>query len=426
LNIVTLTPGAAGMYCGGCMRDNALTAALRRAGHDALQVPLYTPLKTDETDNSLPRVFFGGINVYLQQKSSLLRRLPEWLEKRMDDPAWIRFATRFGVKTKPEELGEMTVSMLQGEEGNQAREIEKLAEWLSSTQKPDVICFSNALMIGMAKRLRTLLNVPLVCTLQGEDFFLDHLPPQSREKAWSLLRDCAAHIDAFIAVSRYYAGVMSARLNLPAEKVHAVHNGIDLSEYAPATQKHLEPAIVYLARMAPEKGLKTLVDAFKLLRKDEKHARVRLRIGGSLTGNDKDFVRALRNDLKRAKLDRDVDFLPNLDKAEKIALLQSGTVFSVPATYGEAFGLFVLEALACGVPVVQPRHGAFPEILAETGGGVLCEPDSAVDLADNLAKLLSNPEKAAALGEQGRQRVLEKYGVDRMAADVAAVLKRVA
>src|ERR1043165_697077 len=205
MNIVLLTPGAADMYCGGCLRDNALTAALRKLGHDALLVPLYTPLKTDDADNSIGKIFFGGVNVYLQQKSKLLRKLPTWIEKRLDDPAFLRFVTRFGIKTNPAQLGEMTISMLLGEDGNQAREVSKLAEWLTEHCKPDVICLSNALMTGIAKRLRGEMRVPIVCTLHGEDYFLDNLPERNRDEAWRLLRGCAEHVDAFIGASRYFA-----------------------------------------------------------------------------------------------------------------------------------------------------------------------------------------------------------------------------
>src|SRR5579862_1254674 len=426
MNIVLLTPGAADMYCGGCLRDNALTAALRKIGHDALLVPLYTPLKTDDANNSIDTIFFGGVNVYLQQKSKLLRNLPAWIEKRLDDPAFLRFVTRFGIKTNPAQLGEMTVSMLLGEDGNQAREIEKLAEWLKEHCKPDVICLSNALMTGIAKRLCAEMNVPIVCTLHGEDYFVDNLPEAHRGEAWKLLHDRAEHVDAFIAVSRYFADTMAARMKLPATKMHAVLNGIKLNEYAPAANRPDTPAIVYLARMAPEKGLKTLVDAFKILRSKKEHAGLRLRIGGSLTANDKPFFNSIREDLKRAELLKSVDFLPNLSKQGKVELLQSGWVFSVPAAYGESFGLYVLEALACGVPVVEPRHGAFPELLAETGGGVLCEPDDPRSLAEHLDALLVDSERAQRLGAEGRANVLAKFGAERMARDVADVFARVA
>src|SRR5437762_1513939 len=81
MKIVYITAGAAGMYCGSCMHDNTLVAALHQLGHDAILLPTYTPLRTDEEDISQQRVFFGGINVYLQQKSGLFRHTPWFLDR---------------------------------------------------------------------------------------------------------------------------------------------------------------------------------------------------------------------------------------------------------------------------------------------------------------------------------------------------------
>lgn len=422
MRIVQLTPGAGGMFCGACMRDNALSAALRKLGHDVTMLPLYTPLTLDEESRSAGRVFFGGVNVYLQQKSALFRHTPGWFDKPLDNPGLLRAATRLAVKTEPEDLGELTLSVLRGEEGRQAKELNKLAAWLRKQPHPDVLCLSNILLSGMAPRLRAALGVPIVCTLQGEDFFVDNLPSSQRDQAWELLRQRAAEIDAFIAVSRYYGGVMRERLRLPAEKVHVVHNGIDLTGYEPAPQKPTQPAIGYLARLAPEKGLRTLVEAFKILRARGKTEDARLRVAGSLTAGDEAFVRELRADLARAGLARQAEFLPNLNRRQKIAFLQSLTVFSVPATYGESFGLYVLEALACAVPVVQPRHGPFPEILEATGGGVLCAPDDPADLAAKLEALLLDDAQRTALGVAGRQKVRAEFSVERAAREVAQVL----
>ena len=149
----------------------------------------------------------------------------------------------------------------------------------------------------------------------------------------------------------------------------------------------------------------------------------RLRIAGSLTAGDKAFVAGLTDDLRGAGLAARVEMLPNLDRAQKIAFLQSLSVFSVPATYGESFGLYVLEALACGVPVVQPRHGPFPELLEATGGGVLCAPGDHDDLAAKLEELLLDEPRRAALGAAGRQKVLTAFSIERAAREVAEVLR---
>ncbi|MCZ7644089.1 MAG: glycosyltransferase family 4 protein [Planctomycetota bacterium] len=417
MRIVQLTPGAGGMFCGSCLRDNALVRELRRLGHDALMVPLYMPLQVDEEDTSAGApVFFGGISVYLQQKSALFRQAPALLDRVLADPAVLRWAAGFSGQASPEVLGELTVSMLRGEDGRQAKELEKLAAWLKPQPRPDVISLSNALLLGMARRLKADLGAPVVCTLHGEDFFLDALPEPHRAEAWGVLRERAAEIDGFVAVSRYYGETMRARMgNLPAARFHAVHNGIDLNGYAPAPSAPEAPTVGYLSRFSPEKGLPTLVEAFARLKMRGRVPGARLKLAGSQGPADAAFVKELKRDLAARGLDADVSLHPNLTRAGKIAFLRTLSALSVPATYGEAFGLYVLEALACGVPVVQPEHGAFPELLAETGGGILCAADDPQALAEALEELLRNPARARELGEAGRRNVVLRFGVERMA-----------
>src|SRR5215203_3777761 len=98
MKIAFITAGAAGMYCGSCMKDNTLVAALNRLVHDALLIPTYTPIRTDEEDISQQRVFFGGINVYLQQKSWLFRHTPRWLDRLFDLPRLLRWVSRFAMR----------------------------------------------------------------------------------------------------------------------------------------------------------------------------------------------------------------------------------------------------------------------------------------------------------------------------------------
>ena len=422
VNIVQLTPGAAGMYCGGCMRDNALVAALRRNGHDALLIPLYTPLKTDEPDNSHERIFFGGINVFLQQKSSIFRKTPEWLDRRLDQPGLLSWAAGFGVKTRAEDIADLMVSMLKGEEGNQAKELTKLTAFLTDGHKADAICLSNVLLAGMAKSLRDKLHVPILCTLQGEDTYLDTLPEPQRSQSWDLLKKTVAQIDGFIAVSGYYGDVMKRRLEIPDSKMHVIHNGIELAGYAAAPNAPAVPTVGYFARIGPEKGLRTLANAFELLATRGKIKDVRLRVGGGLSPNDEKFVSELRAKFDAVKLGGRVDFVPNVSRDDKVKFLQSLSVMSVPATYGESFGLYVIEAMACGVPVVQPEHAAFPELLVATGGGILCRPDDAPDLAAKLEELLLDEPRRAALGNAGRQSIVDRFNIDRVANDVVNVV----
>src|SRR5437763_7308767 len=131
MKIAYITAGAAGMYCGSCMHDNTLVAALCNLGHDALLVPTYTPIRTDEEDVSQKRIFFGGINVYLEQKLALFRHTPWFIDRLFNFPALLRWVSRFAFGTRAEDLGELTVSMLQGEHGRQSKEVDKLVTWLA-------------------------------------------------------------------------------------------------------------------------------------------------------------------------------------------------------------------------------------------------------------------------------------------------------
>jgi glycosyltransferase involved in cell wall biosynthesis len=426
LRIVQVTPGAGRMFCGACLRDNALVTALRRLGHEAVMVPLYLPLTLDEKDQSAGEpVFFSGINVYLEQQSAFFRHAPAWLHRALASPALLKWVSGAAAKTNPSDLGAITLSMLRGEEGNQARDLEELIGWLRA-EKPDVVSLSNALLAGMARRIKAELRVPILCSLQGEDWFLDALPAPDRERAWQTVTERAADVDLFIAPSRYYAELMQRRLNLPPAKVQILPNGLNLDGYAAADRDRSQPpALGYFARMSREKGLETLVNAFILIKERGRVANLKLRIGGSCGPADQVVVDALRARLQGRGLLGDVEFHPNVSRADKLAFLRSLSVFSVPALYGEAFGLYVLEALACGVPVVQPRHAAFPELIEATGGGLLCAPGDEPALAEAIESLLLAPDRARSLGAAGQKAVRQLFDVETMARRMAELCHEV-
>ena len=422
MRVVHLTAGTGSFFCGTCLRDHALVKALRRLGHDALIVPLYLPLVLDDSgSHEGSPLFFGGINVYLQQKSAFFRHTPQWFDKLLDSPALLHQAGRKAGMTNPAELGEMTLSMIQGEHGHQAKELDKLVAWLVE-QKPDVVCLSNSLLIGVARRVREELRVPIICSLQGEDAFLDSLPEPYRERCWQLVRERAADVVRFVAPSRYYNALMQERLRLAPEKIAVIYNGMDLDGFAPAGARPEFPTVGFLARMCRDKGLDTLVEAFIRLAPRVPHAR--LKIGGTLTDADRAFVTDLTARLEQAGIVNAVKFLPNLTHAEKQQFLRGLTVVSVPTPRGEAFGLFVIESLASGVAVVQPNNGAFPELIELTGGGVLYAQGDASSLADALEKLLLDPAHAAKLGRCGREIVNSHFTSNAMARNFEELLKQ--
>ncbi len=417
------------MYCGNCFRDNALVGALRELGHPTLMIPLYLPLTLDEADNSIGTpAFFNGINVYLEQKSVLFRKAPHWLHKALASPTLLKWAAGRAANTRAADLGEITLSVLRGEEGNQVRELEELIAWLQTQSKPDIICLSNALLIGLVRRMKAALRVPVICMLQGEDTFLDALPQSHRELCWKTVAARATEADLLIAPSRYYGDLMRRRLGLRAENMRVVYNGINLEGYpraiTPRQAKAETPVLGFFARMCPEKGLDLLVSAYLLLRKRNRIPNLKLRVGGGCGPSDQDFVEGQRRKLKAAGVLGDVDFCPNLSRQDKLAFFRSLTVLSTPALYGEAFGLYVVEAMAAGIPVVQPRHAAFPELVEATGGGVICDP-TAEGLAQSVEQLLQDPIALGSFAEAGHKAVFKDFSMERMAEGVAQVFQEV-
>jgi glycosyltransferase involved in cell wall biosynthesis len=405
------------MYCGSCLHDNTLAAELLRQGQDVMLVPIYTPLRTDEKDVSLPRVFFGGINVYLQQKWPLFRRIPRWLDRWLDHPALLRLATRGASAVDPAELGELTVSMLRGEEGNQRKELENLVDWLIDEAKPDVVHLSNSMMLGLVPMIAERRGPPVVCSLSGEDIFLEKLRPPHYDEARNLLRDRACSMHAFIALNNYFADFMADYLAVERNKIHVIPHGLNLSGHGLPQQKAAGSPlrIGYLARICHDKGLHLLVEACEMLAELPELPPFELHVAGYLGAGDQQYFESLRERADTGVLKGKFHYAGELDRPQKIAFLQTLDVFSTPTVYRESKGLPALEALANGVPVVLPAHGAFPEIVAATGGGVLFPPNDASHLVQALVRLIFNSDLRRDLGKSGRDAVHSKFHAGAMA-----------
>ncbi len=415
MKILYLTGGAGQMYCGSCLRDNALASELLDRGHKVTLLPVYTPTLTDETNVSYDRVFFGGISVYLEQYVPVARKTPKWLDRLWDSKFLLNVASRRSISTDPRMLGEMTVSMLRGETGFQQKEIEKLMDWVKTEPAPDVISLPYSLLLGLAKPFKETLNRPICVTLQGEDLFLEGLDESYRNQALELIQEQSCYADVFIAVSDYYAEFMPDYLRIPREKIRVVPLGINLHGYERRKKSEGRPFnIGYFARVAPEKGLHILADAYRLLR-ESNHLDSRLEVAGYMAPEHKPYLESIQKQLEQAGLGGEFRYHGVLDRQHKIDFLQGLDLLSVPATYKEPKGVFLLEAMACGVPVVQPRHGAFTEIVEKTSGGLLFEPGNVEGLAASIFTLSQDPEMALELGTKGLQGVREHYSVQRSA-----------
>jgi glycosyltransferase involved in cell wall biosynthesis len=426
MKIAYITAGAAGMFCGSCMHDNTLVATLQKLGHDALLIPTYTPIRTDETDVSQKRVFFGGINVYLQQKLALFRHTPWFLDRPLDANPLLRWVSRFAGKTPYEELGGLAVSMLEGEHGHQAKEVTKMTRWLAEEIQPEVVNLTNVLLSGAVHEMKRRLKVPILGTLQGDDIFLEALPEPSRARCLELIRSHCAEMDGFISTSAYYADFMADYLKVPRSKIDVVHPGLNLKGHGgrPSDGRAAAPFhIGYFARICPEKGLHILADAVILLAKANIRG-WRLHVSGWLGANDRAYFDGIRKRLHDAGLSDWLVHVECPDHASKVRFLHDIDVLSVPTTYREPKGLYILEALANGVPVVQPRHGSFPELVDATGGGLLVEPNSPEELAQALRRLMDDSALRFELARKGQEAVQQRFHAERMAHETVSVYQK--
>lgn len=490
MKIVHLAAGAGRLFCGSCLQGNTLAAALRAAGHDVVLLPVYTPLRTDEPNVSEPRVAMGGLNVFLQQHSSLARHAPEFVDRWLDRPGLL---ARLGGSTRPERLGALTVSMLRGEEGRQRKEIDKLAAWLAADVRPDVVHLSTALLVGAARTLAERLDVPVVATLAGEDSFVEQLHEPYRTEAREELHSRCGELAALVAPSAYYAEFMADYLQIPSEEITVIPPGLNLESYlveeraaaddfrppkpreggstnclkpdgveplgvrpfeeklanrspeetpldeetmddlpteemssieqtdaAMVDVEHVPPEkhpfrIGYFSRIAPAKGLHQLVEAFRLLLRNPSLPPARLVVAGHVSRGDRAYFRQVRRQVARRGLAGWFDYRGELDRDEKIAFLRSLDVLCVPATRPESRGLALLEGLAAGAPAVVPDHGVFSELIAETGGGLVYEPNRPTALAAALERMIRDPDLAQRLGRRAQAVVHQRHDVRTMA-----------
>jgi glycosyltransferase involved in cell wall biosynthesis len=411
MKIVNIVPGFGGtFYCGNCLRDGAFVASLRQAGHDASILPMYLPLTLNGSpaEQDVP-VFYGAVNIYLKQQFPFMRNMPAWLERFFNSSALLKFAAKKSGSTRATGLEAMTESMLLGKEGFQSHELQQLVDFLKHHEKPDIVHFSNALLLGMAKQIREELNVPVVFSLQDEDVWVDVMHPEYRQRIWDLMAEKASDVDAFIAVSDYFARLMQQKMSIPEDKLHVLHIGIDPSKYSYNPPAAAPLAIGYLSRICEENGFAVLVDAFIKLKADPQFRKLKLRATGGMTGDDKKFIANQVAKLKAKGCEQDFEIVPDFSFPALKDYFKSISLLSVPVLNGEAFGLYQLEALASGIPIVQPDLGAFPEIVKATNGGLIYSPNTPEALAEALAKVLANPELIKNLSLSGHQSILDKF-----------------
>ena len=427
MKVAYVTAGAAGMYCGTCIHDNTMASALKDQGHNVSLIPTYTPTRTDEENISLDRVFYGGINVYLQQKLAFFRHTPWAFDRLLDNTSLLNSLSRFSASTDARDLGLLTVSMLSGENGFQRKELEKLVKWLRVENKPDIVYLTNSMLLGFAKEIKNALDVPVICALQGEDIFLRDLIDPYKSETLTLLAERAIDADGFVAPNNYYAQFMASEyLNISVDRIDVVPLGLNLDGHGRKDEKPGPPPFIigYLARICPEKGLHILVSAFYTLAKEFGVDNLELHVAGYLGKKDKPYFEELVKQINNWGLQDSFVHYGEVTRTQKIDFLNRLHVFSVPTVYRESKGLSILEALANGVPVVQPKHGSFPEMIKATEGGILVDPESAESVAEGIYQLFRDPSKRKQLGTNGKKIVHQNFSREKISQQLMRVFEK--
>lgn len=425
MNILQIIPGSGGsFYCGNCLRDSKYVDALRKEGHQVVKIPMYLPLFSDERDITDIPVFYGAVSIYLKQMVPFLRKAPAWFDKLLNTRPVLKMAANMAGSTNAKGLEEMTVSMLLGEEGKQNEELERMVDWIAAHCKPDIIHISNALLLGLARRLRERISVPIVCSLQDEDVWVDVMKPSYRKEVWKLMKEKAVDVDAFIAVSHYYAGVMKDRMELPDRKVFPIYLGVDPGDYEFIPSSSKPRNIGYLSRLCAENGFDIVVDAFLLLKREDEFHDVKLIVTGGYTGADHRFIKKLKRRIARAGFTGSVDFHEEFEGEGRKLFFRKTAIASVPVRKGEAFGMYLPELMAAGIPIVQPALGAFPEIVRLSEGGRVYSPNTPGELASAWATLLRDRSLLKKLSLSARKGVETSFNIHVHAGEMVNVYKK--
>lgn len=428
MKIVYLITGSGGsFYCGNCYRDMLYVRAIRKVpGIKASAIPLYLPpdKTTSEESGFDKNVFFGAISMYLREKVKFLRNMPAILDKFLDSRLFLRFAAKQAGTTSTEGYEELTINMIEGDNAFRKAEVDRLVKYLMKDGKPDIIHLSNALILGIARQLKKRIDVKVVCSLLNEDDWIDDMAEPFRSRAWKMIAKEAGYVDIFVTPSNYYKELFKNKTKLKCDNVMVVPLGFD-PEMDTVERPEREPsAIGYFSRINSYNGFDKLVDAFIEMKKEDMIPGLTLNVCGGYTGTDKNFVSRQIKKIREHHLEKSVKIYPEFEGDRKMEFFRDVDVISVPVRKYDGYGLYLLEANAAGIPVVQPATGAFPEIIERTKGGIIYSPDTVQELAANLTRLLTDRKLASSLGESGRKMVRQELSLDRMSAGLSEVYKK--
>ncbi len=427
--IVHLISGAGDRYCGSCLFASTLVKALQAAGCRSVVYPLYTPVHSDIRLAPDGPLFFGGVNVYLQQRFALFRKTPRWLDAWFDRPRLLLRlggASAEGSKT----TGDILLSMLAGEEGCQRKELHRLLRALEANEVPAIVHLSNALLLGIAEGVRRRLGTPVVCSLTGEDGFLATLPGAIAERARRRMTQLVEHVDAFVAVCPSYAERMAAFLDVPTEKVHVVPPAImvpdDLAGYEDhGTSQDRPVRIGFLGNVTPEKGVDLAVEAFCHAASRLPDRRFELAIAGRLDRAYRRFWKGLMRHWRAGRSVGRIVYHGELTPSQKWAFLRSLDLMVLPSRYAESKGMVMLEAAMVGVPSLVPHRGAFRDWIEALGVGWSYTEDTPSKIGDRLAEIVSDREALVRSQREVCDSARRTFTLERLGRDMRLVYEKV-
>ena len=403
MKILFILPGSGdSFYCGNCFRDNLQALALRKAGHEVIITPLYLPLKQASFQGDAP-LFFPATTYYEEQKMFGKLKMPSWMKRLLGADALLNMASSLSGTTSAEGMEGMTLSMIEGEGMAFEENVKQLIDWVKHIEKPDVIQLSSSLLLGIAKELKKETDIPVVCSLQDEEVWIDSLKTEFVQKAWQGVLVNAKYVDRFITTSHYYQQIVLTRFP-QLGPVNVIYPGIDVAKYQ-SNEYPSSPTIGFFYRMNELDGLDILADAFVLLKQRDTIPHLQLRIGGGYTSPDKKLIRKVKRTLKPYANDVVIEESYNMD--DHADFYRKITVLSVPLRFQEGIGLYLCEAFAAGRPAVEPNTGSFAEIVGDAG--LIYEPKNAHHLADALERILTDKPLYDRCREHALALARERY-----------------
>ena len=403
MKILLIIPGSGDtFYCGNCFRDNLYAHALRNTGHDIVIMPLYLPL-TNKSFRADTPLFFPATSYYVSQKYYGKGKMPHVLERILDSQSVLRLASSFSGTTSAKGMEQMTLSMIKGDDKHFAQQTEKIIQWITNHDRPDIIHLSSSMLIGIAKAIKNRINIPVVCSLQDEEIWLDSLDNQFSQEAWTSIKNNVSYVDRFIASSKYYKSVALCKIPGIGE-IDIVYPGVNIEKYA-SLYYPKNPTIGFFYRMSYENGLDILAKSFVQLKQENSIPNLKLKIGGGYTRENKSFVKSIRNILK--SYSNDVIWSDHYNLNEHSAFYKDISLICVPVRYNEAAGLYLCEAFAAGRPAVAPNTGSFGEIIENAGKLYL--PNDCENLAKTLKQIFTDNTLYEELKDNALSLSNEKY-----------------